>query len=145
MPFPGCDIAIWEWKIMSECIICKGYKPNSLKFGIVTVEADDFLREQASKIWKDMDDIWTVKINGKDIDDYLTKAQGEMNEGIAFEKTDFYLIMSELLKNEVKIAMWYDTYCEDLPLCGSKEEVLNACYEGIADISGMCEVYFVMN
>ncbi len=49
------------------------------------------------------------------------------------------------LKNKIKIAMWYDIYCEDLPLCENKQEVLRECYNGIADISGMCEVYFMMN
>ncbi|MBO4997316.1 MAG: hypothetical protein J6D02_04890 [Lachnospira sp.] len=34
---------------MSECIICKGHKPNNFKFGIAAIELDDFLREQASK------------------------------------------------------------------------------------------------
>lgn len=130
---------------MSECIICKGYKPNNLNHEIVVVELDCFLQEQASKIWNCVDEIWTVKIKEKDIDFYLTKAQREINEGTAFEKTDFYMIMNELLESEIKIAMWYDTYCEDLPLCRTKEEVLKACYEGIVDISGMCEVYFMMN
>lgn len=130
---------------MSECIICKGHKSSNLKFGIVAVELDDFLQEQASKIWKYTDEIWTIKIKEKCIDFYLTKAQREINEGVAFEKTDFYIIINELLESGFKIAMWYSTYCEDLPLCRSKEEVLNACYEGIVDISGMCEVYFMMD
>ncbi len=129
---------------MSECLICKGHKPNNLKFGIVAIELDDFLREQASKIWSDTGEIWTINIKEKDIDFYLTKAQEEINKGILFEKTDFYMIMSELLENGFKIAMWYDTYCEELPLCESKREVLDACYNGIADVSGMCEVYFMM-
>lgn len=129
---------------MSECIICKGNKPSNLKFGIVAIELDDFLRKQISKIWNDNNQIWTIIIKGKDIDFYLTKAQEEMNEGIAFEKTFFYIIINELLENGFKIAMWYDTYCENLPLCRNQTEVLKACYNGIVDISGMCEVYFRM-
>lgn len=129
---------------MSECMICKGMKPNNFKFGIVAIELDDFLRAQASKIWSDNDEVWTINIEEKDIDFYLTKAQEEINRGIAFEKTYFYKIINELLKNGIKIAMWYDTYCEDLPLCKNNIEVLNACYNGIVDVSGMCEVYFMM-
>lgn len=41
--------------------------------------------------------------------------------------------------------MWYDTYYEELPVCRNAEEVLNTCYMGIVDESGMCEVYFVMD
>lgn len=129
---------------MSECMICKGHKSNNFKFGIVAIELDDFLREQASKIWGDTDEVWTINIKEKDIDFYLTKAQEEINRGIIFEKTDFYMIINELLMNGLKIAMWYDTYCEDLPLCKNKMEVLDACYNGIVDVSGMCEVYFMM-
>ena len=131
-------------KSISECIICKGHKPSDLKLGIAVIELDDFLRNQVSKIWSDTNQIWTITIEGKDIDFYLTKAQEEINRGIAFEKTDFYIILNELLQNGFKIAMWYDTYCEDLPLCRNQMEVLEACYNGIADISGMCEVYFRM-
>lgn len=130
---------------MSECIICKGYKTNNLNFEIVSVELDCFLQEQALKIWKDTDEIWTIKIKEKDIDSYLTKAQKEISQGIAFEETEFYMIINELLASNVKIAMWYDTYCEDLPMCKTKEEVLKVCHDGIADISGMCEVYFMMD
>ncbi|MBQ8527052.1 MAG: hypothetical protein IJ429_01135 [Lachnospiraceae bacterium] len=130
---------------MSECIICKGYKTSNLNFEIVSVELDCFLQEQALKIWKDTDEIWTIKIKEKDIDSYLTKAQKEISQGIAFEETEFYMIINELLASNVKIAMWYDTYCEDLPMCKTKEEVLKACHDGIADISGMCEVYFMMD
>lgn len=129
---------------MSECMICKGQKPNNFKFGIVAIELDDFLREQASKIWSDTDEVWTISIKEKDIDFYLTKAQEEINKGVVFEKTDFYMIINELLESGFKIAMWYDTYCEDLPLCKSKIEVLDTCYDGIMDVSGMCEVYFMM-
>lgn len=129
---------------MSECIICKGNKINNLKFGMVAIELDDFLREQAPKIWGNADEIWTINIKEKDIDFYLTKAQREINMGINFEETDFYIIMNELLDSGFKIAMWYDTYCEDLPLCRSKIEVMDACYNGIVDVSGMCEVYFKM-
>ena len=129
---------------MSEFIICKGHKLNNLKFGMVAIELDDFLREQASKIWSNTDEIWTINIKEKDIDFYLTKAQEEINKGITFEKTDFYVIMNELLESGFKIAMWYDTYSEDLPLCRSKIEVMDACYNGIVDVSGMCEVYFKM-
>lgn len=130
---------------MSECMICKGHKSGNLKFGIVAIELDDFMRKQASKIWCDTDEIWTISIKEKDIDFYLTKAQQEINKGIIFEKTDFYMIMNELLDSGCKIAMWYDTYCENLPLCKNKIEVLDACYNGIVDISGMCEVYFMMD
>lgn len=131
-------------KGMSECIICKGHKPSNLKFGIVAIELDDFLRNQVFKIWSDINQTWTITIEGKDIDFYLTKAQEEVNRGNAFEETSFYMILNELLKNGFKIAMWYDTYCEDLPLCKNQIEVLEACYNGIVDISGMCEVYFRM-
>lgn len=54
------------------------------------------------------------------------------------------MIINELLESGFKIAMWYSTYCEDLPLCKSKIEVLDTCYNGIVDVSGMCEVYFMM-
>ncbi|MBE5954583.1 MAG: hypothetical protein E7257_10615 [Lachnospiraceae bacterium] len=127
---------------MSECLICKGKKLDNYKEGIVVVELDSFLQKYASLIWNDSSDVWTIKIAGKDIDFYLTKAQVDIQNGIAYEDTKFYLIMKELLKNDVKIAMWYSEFYEDLPLCKGEIEVLKMCYEGIVDISGMCEVYF---
>ena len=130
---------------MSEYIICKGHKPSTFKFGIIPIQLDDFLKKQAFKIWGGQNEVWTIKIGEKDIDFYLTKAQMEINNGIEFKKTEFYNIIDELLKNKIKIAMWYDIYCEDLPLCENKHEVLRECYNGIVDISGMCEVYFMMN
>lgn len=126
---------------MSECLICKGKKPNNLKEGIEVVELDSFLQKYASLIWNDSSDVWTIKITGKDIDFYLTKAQVDIQNMIPYENTKFYLIMKELLKNGIKIAMWYSEFYEDLPLCKGEKEVLEVCHEGIVDISGMCEVY----
>ena len=127
----------------SECLICKAKKPIDFKEGIEIVELDSFLQKYASLIWNDSNDVWTIKIAEKDIDFYLTKAQVEIQNGIAYEDTKFYLIMKELLKNDVKIAMWYSEFYEDLPLCKDEIQVLELCYEGITDISGMCEVYLM--
>lgn len=128
---------------MSELIICKGKRPNNLKEEIQIAELDPFLKKCATLIWNDTSDVWTIKITGNDIDFYLTKAQVDIQNGVAYEDTKFYLIMKELLKNDIKIAMWYSDFYEDLPLCNDEIEVLKLCYEGIIDISGMCEVYFV--
>lgn len=128
---------------MSECLICKAKKPIDFKEGIEIVELDSFLQKYASLIWNDSNDVWTIKIAEKDIDFYLTKAQVEIQNGIAYEDTKFYLIMKELLKNDVEIAMWYSEFYEDLPLCKDEIQVLELCYEGITDISGMCEVYLM--
>lgn len=128
---------------MSECLICKGKKPNNLKEGIRVAELDSFLQKYATLIWNDSNNVWTIKIAGKDIDFYLTKAQVDIQNGIAYEDTKFYSIMKELLKNDVKIAMWYSEFYEDLPLCKGEIEVLKTCYKGIVDISGMCEVYLM--
>lgn len=128
---------------MSECLICKAKKQIDFKEGIEIVELDSFLQKYASLIWNDSNDVWTIKIAEKDIDFYLTKAQVEIQNGIAYEDTKFYLIMKELLKNDVKIAMWYSEFYEDLPLCKDEIQVLELCYEGITDISGMCEVYLM--
>lgn len=128
---------------MSECLICKAKKPIDFKEGIEIVELDSFLQKYASLIWNDSNDVWTIKIAEKDIDFYLIKAQVEIQNGIAYEDTKFYLIMKELLKNDVKIAMWYSEFYEDLPLCKDEIQVLELCYEGITDISGMCEVYLM--
>ena len=128
---------------MSECLICKGKKPDNLKKGIRVTELDSFLQKCASEIWNDIGDVWTIKIVGNDIDFYLTKAQADIQNGVAYEDTKFYSIMKELLMYDIKIAMWYDEFYEDLPLCKDEIEVLEICYEGIVDISGMCEVYFM--
>lgn len=128
---------------MSECLICKAKKQIDFKEGIEIVELDPFLQKYASLIWNDSNDVWTIKIAEKDIDFYLTKAQVEIQNGTAYEDTKFYLIMKELLKNDVKIAMWYSEFYENLPLCKDEIQVLELCYEGITDISGMCEVYLI--
>lgn len=128
---------------MSECLICKGKQPNDLKKGIIVSPLDAFLRKCAYSIWKDVNNVWTIKIKGKDIDFYLTKAQVDIQRGIAYEDTEFYLIMKELLKHDLKLAMWYDEFFEDLPLCKNEVDVLKMCYKGIIDASGMCEVYFI--
>lgn len=59
---------------LSEGIICKGKRKSNFDFGIKIVELDDFEQEAASNIWKDTD-VWTIKINGKDIDTCLTEVQ----------------------------------------------------------------------
>lgn len=128
---------------MSECLICKGKKQINFKEEIEIVELDPFLQKYASLIWNDCNDVWTIKIAEKDIDFYLTKAQVEIQNGIAYEDTKFYLIIKELLKNDIKIAMWYSEFYENLPLCKDEVQVLELCYEGITDISGMCEVYLM--
>lgn len=128
---------------MSEYIICKGGK-NFLKSGITVVELDDFLKKVSAQIWQNNNDVWTIKVDEHEIDYYLTKAQLDMCNGIRFEETTFYTIITELLSKGVKIAMWYDIYCEDLPLCNNELEVYKMCYNGIIEPSGMCEVYFVM-
>lgn len=128
---------------MSECLICKAKKQINFKEGIEIAELDPFLQKYASLIWNDSKDVWTIKIAEKDIDFYLTEAQVEIQNGVAYEQTKFYLIMKELLKNHVKIAMWYSEFYENLPLCKNEMQVLELCYEGITDISGMCEVYLI--
>lgn len=129
---------------MSECLICRGSRNVNISNKILIYEPGNFLKDIAFKLWGDCD-VWTIKINGKDIDYYLTDAQYEMNKGIGFEKTELYNILNELVDSGIKLAMWYDTYYEDLPLCTTKEEVLSICRDGIMDVSGMCEVYFIMN
>ena len=124
---------------MSECIICMGDKPQKINKWATVLPLDNFLGPIALELWG-AQDAWTIP----DIDYYLTKAQSEMNNGIKFEETEFYTIICLLLDSGVKIAMWYDIYYEDLPICTSKEEILSECYTGITDISGMCEVYFMM-
>lgn len=128
---------------MSECLICKGKKPCDLGKEIAIVELDSFLKKYACLIWDDSSDVWTIKIAGKDIDFYLTEAQVDIQNGVAYENTMFYLIIKELLKNDIKMAMWYAEFYEDLPLCKSEIDVLEICYKDIIDISGMCEVYFM--
>ena len=125
-------------------MICKGHKTVDLEQGIIVTELDTFLQEMSSYIWDGNNEIWTIKINDKSIDFYLTKAQREISCGEKFEDTEFYAIIKELLEKGVKLAMWYDTYCEELPLCGNIEEVMKVCYNGILDSSGICEVYFRM-
>lgn len=128
---------------MSECILCKGEKVINFGLGIVVCELDQFLQDISNQIWKDSL-VWTIKIRGHSIDYYLTKAQVEINRGIIFEKTEFYAILCELIKHGIKLAMWYDIYYEDLPVCNNLKDILIACYEGITDKTGMCEVYFRM-
>ena len=131
-------------KCMSEYIICKGNRTSDFGMGISVVDLDDFLLEMSLKVWTDCYDIWTIEMSGESIDYYLTKAQEDIARNIRFQETIFYKIITNLLSKDVKVAMWYDTYCEGLPLCGSITEVLKRCYDGMIDPSGMCEVYFKM-
>ena len=129
---------------MSEYIICKGNRKADFERCISVVELDDFLKEMSLKVWPDCYDIWTIEINGYGIDYYLTKAQEDLARNTKFQETVFYKIITNLLGNDVKVAMWYDTYCESLPLCKSVTDVLKICYDEIVAPSGMCEVYFTM-
>ena len=128
---------------MSECIICKGKKPTDIGDKFMICETDSFESMVAKYIWDEVD-IWTVKVNGYSIDFYLTKAQEEINQGESYKSTEFYKIISKLISSNVKLAMWYDIYYENLPVYNTLDEILSACYKGITDSSGMCEVYFQM-
>ena len=127
----------------SECLICKGPKPSIKDERITIIPLDEFLSSVALEIWGNVD-AWTIKFNDMDIDNILTKSQVDVNSGVEFEKTEFYTIICLLINHGVKIAMWYDIYSEDLPICKNRKEVLIECYRGITDISGMCEIYFKM-
>lgn len=131
---------------MSECILCKGDKKQlaNISSRISILKLDNFMKEAALKIWLDSN-AWSIKIDGKDIDYFLTKAQKEMNEGIDYAMTEIYSIISDLIKSNISFAMWYDTFFEDLPVCENEQKVKDACYDGIKDISGMCEVYLLYN
>jgi len=128
---------------MSECIICKGKKPKDIGREFDFYELDDFEASVAPYIW-DESDIWTIKVNGLSIDFYLTQAQEDINHGIAYKNTKFYNIISKLICSNVKLAMWYDIYYENLPVYNTLDDILSLCYMGIIDSSGMCEVYFKM-
>ncbi|MBQ4282906.1 MAG: hypothetical protein IJB96_03150 [Lachnospira sp.] len=127
---------------MNEYIICKSDIMIELGNGISVIEPGEFLSELSFKVWPEGTEVWTIEINGRSIDYYLTEAQYEIGKGIVFEKTKFYEIITQLIGNGVKVAMWYDTYCEELPICNGLSEVYSTCYSGITDGSGMCEVYF---
>ena len=128
---------------MSECIICKGKKTEDIGKEFTFCKLDEFETTIASYIWSDSN-AWTIKVNGLSIDYYLTKAQKDISRGVAYEDTMFYCIISKLVNKNVKLAMWYDIYYEELPTYCKLEDILMACYKGITDISGMCEVYFKM-
>ena len=128
---------------MSECIICKGNGHLS-DLGFSIVDASDFLMRGA--FWLGgTSDIWTFKYKGKEIDSIITDAQSQMHKGIRYQDTQIYKLLNCLIDNNIRFAMWYDVYVENLDLCNTKDEVLNACYEQIMDESGMCEVYIVSN
>ena len=128
---------------MSECIICKGNgQLSSLEFSIV--DTSDFLMRGA--FWLGgTSDIWTFKYKGKEIDNIITDAQRQMQTGVRYQDTQIYKLLNCLIDNNIRFAMWYDIYVENLDLCNTKDEVLKACYEQIMDESGMCEVYIVSN
>lgn len=128
---------------MSECIICKGKKPKDIGREFTFCKMNEFEAAIAPYIWGDSS-AWTIKVSGLSIDYYLTKAQEDINRGIAYEDTVFYDIICKLIDKNVKLAMWYDIYYEELPTYHELEDILAVCYKGITDISGMCEVYFKM-
>jgi len=128
---------------MSECIICKGSSQLSA-LGFSILDTNDFLMRGA--FWLGgTGDIWTFKYNGKEIDSIITDAQSQMHKGIQYQDTQIYKLLNCLIDNNIRFAMWYDGYVENLDLCNTKDEVLKACYEQIMDESGMCEVYIVSN
>ncbi|WP_304577006.1 hypothetical protein [Romboutsia ilealis] len=129
---------------MSECILCKGDKKQlediSERFSILKL--DGFMKNVACKIWPD-NEAWSLLIDGKEIDYYLTKAQKEMNDGVDFSATEICDIISVLMERNISFAMWYDIFYEDLPVYKNELEVKSSCCEGIRDVSGMCEVYLL--
>ena len=130
---------------MSECIICKGDMKKLESKGFDIKKVDLFLSRGAFWIGTQDDYIWTFDYLKKDIDTIITDAQAQMQSGIPFEDTHIFKILSILIDNHISFAMWYDAYVDDLDICKSKKEVLDACYNQILDKSGMCEVYIVSN
>lgn len=128
---------------MSECILCKGngqLKASDFSF----INADDFLMRGA--FWLGgTSDLWTFKYHGKEIDEIITDAQRQMQSGIRYQDTQIYKLLNCLIDNNIRFAMWYSEYTEDLDLCRTRDEVLETCYEQIMHESGMCEVYIVSN
>lgn len=128
---------------MSECMICKGNgRLDDPGFSIEG--ASGFLMRGA--FWLgEASDIWTFKFKGKEIDDIITDAQSEMNNGVQYQDTLIYKLLNCLIDNGIHFARWYDTYVKNLDICNTKDEVLETCYKQIMDKSGMCEVYIVFN
>lgn len=128
---------------MSEYIICKGnVQLSDLEISIV--DTNNFLMR--GSFWLgETSDIWTFKHKGKEIDNIITDAQSQMHKGVRYQDTQIYKLLNCLVNNNIRFAMWYDIYVDNLELCNTKDEVLKVCYEQIMDTSGMCEVYIVSN
>lgn len=124
---------------MSECIICKGnIQLNDTDFSIV--DASSFLMRGA--FWLGgSSDIWTFKYKGKEIDDIITDAQSEMNNGVEYQDTLIYKLLNCFIDMGIRFAMWYDIYVEDLDICNTRDGLLETCYRQIMGKNGMCEVY----
>ena len=128
---------------ISECIVCKGNNAKILDKGFVIKNADAFLKRGAFWIGGPNDDIWSFNYKGRDIDAILTDSQRQISEGVPFEDTQIYAVITTLIDSNISFAMWYDIFVENLDVCKSKEEVLKACYNQVINVSGMCEVYIV--
>ena len=103
---------------MSECIICKGNSQLSA-LGFSILDTNDFLMKGA--FWLGgTNDIWTFKYNGKEIDTIITDAQSQMHKGIRYQDTQIYKLLNCLIDNNIRFAMWYDVYVENLDLCNRK-------------------------
>ena len=130
---------------MSEAIICKGDKTNLISKGFRIREIDDFLCQGAFWIDSNINQLWSFYYLDKDIDTIITDAQEQMHNGRLYEETLIYKVLNSLIDNHISFAMWYDIYADELEVCKSKKEVLETCYNGIMDESGMCEVYIAFN
>ena len=125
---------------MSEYILCKG-KISVDKLERSTIyhyPLDSFYERVCQFYWPNeiKNDIWTIEI-----DQYLTEAQLQIYDGVEFENTIIYSILTQLLQCNSEIIMWYSDFYNDIPIVRSKQEFLKEVFDGITDISGMCEVY----
>jgi hypothetical protein len=125
---------------MSEYILCKGKVPvDELKQGMIYhYSLDNFCEKVCQLYWSNekKEDIWTMEI-----DHYLTDAQVQIYNGIKFENTEIYSVLTQLLQYNLEIIMWYSDFYNDIPIVYSEQEFFKKVFNGIIDISGMCEIY----
>lgn len=102
---------------------------------------DEFLISIAGELFPSLpiEEVFTVNINGHDIDSLMLDAQRMVIAYSKFEETDLYRTIAQIVPAVDELILWYGSSYEDLDYVYDTLDLLSKLEESIRDSA--CELY----
>lgn len=125
---------------MTQFALASLKKYNFESKSLVKVEGD-FLSAIAAELFPNisLSDIYTLDVDGKDIDSLMLDAQKDVIDGIRFQETMLYDVVSELAASISELFLWYGSDYDDIDYVYDVPALLDIIESAVSDSA--CEVY----